>query len=141
MKLSRNFSLEELTHSSTADARGIVNYPDNQSIQNLKKLCNDVLQPIRDKYGKPIYITSGYRNPALNRAVDGSQTSQHLTGSAVDIDVANNRELWDVIVSMIRSGEITVGQLIWEKGNSIAPSWIHISLPTPYKKNQILKLK
>lgn len=136
MKLSKNFTLEELIYSSTADAKGIVNYPDNQSIKNLKKLCNDVLQPIRDKYGKPIYITSGYRNPALNRAVNGSQTSQHLTGSAADIDVANNRELWDVIVKMIENGEITVGQLIDEK----KLSWIHISLPTPYKKNQILKL-
>lgn len=136
MKLSKNFTLEELIHSSTADAKGIVNYPDNQSIKNLKKLCNDVLQPIRDKYGKPIYITSGYRNPALNRAVNGSQTSQHLTGSAADIDVANNKELWDVIVKMIENGEITVGQLIDEK----KLSWIHISLPTPYKKNQILKL-
>lgn len=136
MKLSKNFSLEELIHSSTADARGIVNYPDNQSIQNLKKLCNDVLQPIRDKYGKPIYINSGYRNPQLNRLVGGSQSSQHLTGSAADIDTNNNRELWDVIVKMIEKGEITVGQLLDEKNLA----WIHISLPTSYKKNQILKL-
>lgn len=136
MKLSKNFTLEELIYSSTADARGIHNYPDNQSINNLKKLCIEILQPIRDKYGKPIYINSGYRNPALNRAMKGSQTSQHLTGSAADIDVANNKELWDVIVKMIENGEITVGQLIDEK----KLSWIHISLPTPYKKNQILKL-
>ena len=141
MKLSKNFTLEELIYSSTANAKGIRNYPSPMEIENLRRLCVEVLQPIRDKYGKPIYINSGYRNPALNRAVKGSQTSQHLTGSAADVDVANNRELWDVIVSLIRSGRITVGQLIWEKGNNIAPDWIHISLPTQFKKNQILKLK
>lgn len=141
MKLSKNFTLEELIYSSTADAKGIRNYPSPKEIENLRRLCNEVLQPIRNRYGKPIYITSSYRNPALNRAVNGSQTSQHLTGSAADIDVANNKELWDVIVKMIENGEITVGQLIWERGNNIAPDWIHISLPTPYKKNQILKLK
>lgn len=137
MKLSKNFTLEELTHSSTADAKGIVNYPDNQSIKNLKKLCNDVLQPIRDKYGKPIYINSGYRNPQLNRVVGGSQSSQHCRGEAADIDTNNNKELWNLIVDMIENKEIVVSQLIDEKNLA----WIHIALYTGNKKNQILKLK
>lgn len=137
MKLSKNFTLEELIHSSTADARGINNYPDYQSIQNLKKLCTDILQPIRDKYGKPIYINSGYRNPQLNRLVGGSQSSQHCKGQAADIDTNNNKELWQLIVSMIRSGEIVVSQLIDEKNLA----WIHVGLYTGSKRNQILKLK
>lgn len=140
MKLSKSFTLEEMCYSSTANARGLQNYPDSKAQENLKKLCVDILQPIRDKYGKPIYINSGYRNPQLNRVVGGSQSSQHITGSAADIDTNNNRELWDMIVKMIKSNEITVGQLIWEKGDSNAPDWIHISLPYT-KVNQILKLK
>lgn len=137
MQLSKNFTLEELIHSSTANARGIYNYPSPKEIENLRKLCVTILQPIRDKWGKPIYINSGYRNPQLNRTVKGSQTSQHLTGAAADIDTNNNKALWNLIVSMIKSGEIACGQLIDEKNLA----WIHISLPTPYKKNQIFKLK
>ena len=135
MKLSKNFSLEELIHSSTADAKGIRNYPDQKAQENLKKLCIDILQPIRDKYGKPIYINSGYRNPELNRVLNGSQSSQHCKGEAADIDTNNNKELWNLIVQMIKNGELTVGQLIDESNLA----WIHISLPYT-KKNQILKL-
>lgn len=135
MKLSKNFTLEELIHSSTADAKGIRNYPDQKAQENLKKLCIDILQPIRDKYGKPIYINSGYRNPELNRVLNGSQSSQHCKGEAADIDTNNNKELWNLIVQMIKNGELTVGQLIDESNLA----WIHISLPYT-KKNQILKL-
>lgn len=104
-------------------------------IENLRRLCIEVLQPIRDRYGKPIYINSGYRNPQLNRMVGGSQSSQHCKGQAADIDTNNNKELWTLIVDMIKKGEITVGQLIDESNLA----WIHISLPYT-KKNQILKL-
>lgn len=139
MKLSKNFTLEEMCYSSTANARGLQNYPSQKAIDNLQKLCVEVLQPIRDKYGKAIFVNSGYRNPELNRVVGGSQSSQHITGCAADIDSSDNAKLWDMIIKMINVGEITVGQLIWEKGDSMAPDWIHISLPYT-KKNQILKL-
>lgn len=136
MQLSENFTLEELIHSSTADNHHINNYPDKFAIDNLKKLATDILQPIRNKYGKPIYVNSGYRCPQLNRLLKGSTTSQHLNGSAADIDCSNNQALWNIIVNMIQSNEITVGQLINEKNLS----WIHISLPMPHKQNQILNL-
>lgn len=136
MKLSKNFTLEELIHSSTANAKGIRNYPSPMEIENLRRLCVEVLQPIRDRYGKPIYINSGYRNPQLNRLVGGSQSSQHCRGQAADIDTNNNKELWELIVSMIRSGEIVVSQLIDERNLA----WIHVALYTGNKKNQILKL-
>lgn len=140
MRLSKNFTLEEMCYSSTANARDLQNYPDLKAQENLKKLCNEILQPIRNKFGKPIYINSAYRNPQLNRLVGGSQSSQHITGCAADIDCSENKKLWDMIVKMINVGEITVGQLIWEKGDSNAPDWIHISLPYT-KVNQIIKLK
>lgn len=138
-KLSRNFSLNELTYSSTARTNKVDNVPDRWELDNLKKLCNDILQPIRDKYGKSIFINSGYRNPIVNRLVKGSTSSQHLKGEAADITVGSkegNKRLFELIVEMIEKGEIKVGQLIDEKNYS----WIHISLP--YKKvNQVLHLK
>lgn len=139
MKLSKNFSLNELTHSSTANYNKVDNTPGRLELENLKKLCHDILQPIRDKWGDSIFVNSGYRNPILNRLVGGSTTSQHILGQAVDITVgskSSNKKLFDLIVGMIERKEITVGQLISEKDYS----WIHISLP--YKKvNQVLHLK
>lgn len=138
-KLSKNFSLNELTYSSTARANKVDNIPDRWELENLKKLCNEVLQPIRDKYKKSIFVTSGYRNPIVNRLVNGSSTSQHMLGQAADITTGSksgNKKLFDMIVKMLEDKEITVGQLLDEKDYS----WIHISLP--YKKvNQVLHLK
>lgn len=139
MKLSKNFTLNELTHSSTAKANKVDNTPDRWELDNLKKLCNEVLQPIRDKWGDSIFVTSGYRNPIVNRLVKGSTSSQHLKGQAADITVGSksrNKKLFDMIVQMIEDKEITVGQIIDEKDYS----WIHISLPYS-KTNQILHLK
>ena len=139
MKLSKNFTLSELTYSSTANANKVDNTPDRWELDNLKKLCNEVLQPIRDKRDDSIFINSGFRNPIVNRLVKGSTSSQHLKGEAADITVGSksgNKKLFDMILQMIENEEITVGQLIDEKDYS----WIHISLP--YKRvNQILHLK
>lgn len=140
MKLSNNFKLNELIYSSTAEINNINNYPSQSEIYRLEQLCKTILQPIRDKFGKAIYVTSGYRNPILNRKVKGSPSSQHIKGEAADITSIDNRMLWDMIIEMINNKEITVGQLIWECGDEESPDWIHISLP--YKKtNEILYLR
>ena len=139
MKLSKNFTLNELIHSSTANYNKVDNTPGRLELENLKKLCHEILQPIRNKWGDSIFVNSGYRNPILNRLVGGSTSSQHLKGEAADITVGSkedNKRLFELIVEMIEKGEIKVGQLIDEKNYS----WIHISLP--YKKvNQVLHLK
>lgn len=142
MKISKNFTLEELIRSNTATRCGIDNTPSKEEAQNLIELVKKVLQPIRDKYGKPIYINSGYRCEELNRKVGGSKTSQHRTGCAADIEASkgNNTKLFYLIKDMIEKGEIEVGQLIWEYGTKKNPNWIHVSLPMPHKKNQILYL-
>lgn len=134
MKLSENFSLEEMVASNTAKAKKIDNTPNETVIKNLKHLCETVLQPIRNKYGETIKISSGYRCPKLNTAVGGAKTSKHQTGEAVDIQCSDNKKLWDLIVNMIKDGEITVGQLIDEK----KLHWIHLSSGN---KNQIFKIK
>lgn len=140
-QLSKNFTLRELTYSSTAEANDIDNTPGTFEYNNLVKLCKEVLQPIRDKWGKPIIITSGYRSPALNVKVKGSGLSQHCKGEAADFEAANgeNGKLFHIIEVMIHNGEIEVGQLIWEKGDEYNPDWIHVSLPY-HKKNQVLHL-
>lgn len=77
MNLTENFTLEELVHSDTANAKGIDNTPTQEIIDNLKELAENVLQPIRDKWGKPLIVNSGYRCKKLNKAVGGVSTSQH----------------------------------------------------------------
>ena len=140
-KLSQNFSLEELIASSTAKTKRIDNTPTPEVKANLEKLCKEVLQPIRNKYGRAITITSGYRSPKLNAALGGVKTSQHMTGSAADIKctATSKAVLFNIIKEMIQNGEIKVGQLIWEYGTKKEPNWIHVSLPYS-KVNQILYL-
>lgn len=142
MNLTKNFTLEELTQSSTAKRYGIDNMPNKGELDSLTELCEAILQPIRDKYGSTIIVSSGFRCPQLNKLVKGSPTSQHVKGEAADIHtvsdtVEDNKRLFQLIKEMIDSGEITVGQLI----NEYNYNWIHVSLPSTKHNNQILSIK
>lgn len=143
-RLTKDFGLEELASSPTARARGIDNTPPAGVRGNLAALARDILQPVRDAYGHPIVVTSGYRCPQLNAAVRGSKTSQHMAGEAADIicHETPKAELFRVIERMVREGRLQVGQLIWEYGTRQEPRWIHVSLPRRDGKpnNQILHL-
>lgn len=141
MNLSKNFTLEELTASPTAKAKGIDNTPTEKVIAELTKLAKTVLQPIREAYGKPIIVSSGYRCPALNTAVKGAKTSQHMLGQAADIKTKSdnpkdNKELFDIAVKLMKEGKIVTGQIIDEYNYD----WVHISTPGGHK-NQILHIK
>lgn len=128
------FTIQELTASSTARARGIDNTPNAQVEANLTKLIDAVLDPVRRIWGKPITVNSGFRCPALNAAVRGVANSQHLTGEAADITTGSregNRELFEKIS---RSG-VPFDQLIDESGYS----WIHISY-SGRNRRQVLHL-
>lgn len=142
MNLSKNFTLEELTFSTTAANKHIDNTPDATARKQLERLAQEVLQPIRDAYGHTIYVNSGYRGPKVNAAVGGSKTSQHMKGEAADIrcTATTKKELFDLIKKMIDEGKLKVGQLIWEYGTKKEPQWIHVSLPSATKKNQVLYL-
>ncbi len=136
--ITKNFSMEELVASNTARMKGIDNTPDKEVEARLVQLAQQVLQPLRDRYGKPIKISSGYRCKTLNKAIGGVSTSQHLKGEAVDINNGQieNKKLFLLASKMIKEGVITVGQLIDEKGYK----WLHISLPDNKHRNQILHL-
>ena len=142
-KLSNNFTLRELTKSATANRLKINNTPNEQEVQKLTQLAQTILQPIRDKYGKPIVVTSGFRCEKLNKAVGGVKNSQHVLGEAADItslsdSITDNKALFNLIVQMLKDKEIKVGQLIDEYGYN----WIHISLPRSNKvNNQIIHKK
>lgn len=136
MQITKNFSFEELTFSATARQKGIHNLPNPPQIENLRKLCEKVLQPVRDNFGAPITVTSGFRSTALNKAVGGAPGSQHLKGEAADIICYDNRRLWNLMCRMVRDGEMHVGQLINEKNLK----WIHVSLPDASHSNQIFHL-
>ena len=104
MRLSRNFMLREFVNSTTASRKGISNKPTEVHLSNLKILIDNVIQPLRDKIG-PIRITSGYRSPALNRAIGGSSRSQHSKGMAADIQFVrdnemDNKVIFDTILEM-----------------------------------------
>ena len=127
MKLSKNLSLAEVTKSITAKRLGIDNTPDEWVTENLKKVAEHIFQPVRDHFGKPIYVSSGYRGPELNRAIGGSKRSQHMEGRALDLDAdvfgrCTNSQIFDYI-----KDNLEFDQLIWEFGDQDNPDWVHVS--------------
>ena len=86
MKLSKNLTLREVTKSNTANRLGINNKPEEFDIKNLKIIAEEVFQPLRDHFGIPLFVSSGFRSKELNRVIGGSKYSQHMTGEALDID-------------------------------------------------------
>ena len=124
MKLTEHFTLSEFVRSETADRNHIDNTPTPEVIENLRALCRDVLEPARVAFGEPIYITSGYRCPTLNKAVGGKPTSQHLRGEAADLQVRgvdNLRKLYRLIKE-----HGVFDQLLFES-NKAGVRWIHVS--------------
>jgi zinc D-Ala-D-Ala carboxypeptidase len=140
LKLSKNLNLAEVTRSETAKRRKIDNAPTDEHIENLKILAANIFQPMRDHFGKPIYISSGYRSEALNKAIKGSKTSQHCKGEALDIDNDNanngvtNRDIFEFIRDNLK-----FDQLINEFPVKGKPSWVHVSYSKTQQRNQILK--
>ena len=124
MNLSKNFTLEELTASATAKAKGIHNVPGVQEAVNLTALVHKVLQPLRDAMG-PITIASGYRCPALNKAVGGVTNSQHMKGEAVDIFIKGDTLYGTRLFRWIKDNA-PFDQLIWEH-NVKGTYWVHVS--------------
>jgi uncharacterized protein YcbK (DUF882 family) len=103
MQLTKNFTLEEMIASITAGNKGIINKPTQTIINNLKYLCEEVLQPVRDRLNKPITVNSGYRCPELNKAVGGAAASQHMVGEAADVSMGNkqlNKMLFNAIITL-----------------------------------------
>jgi NADH dehydrogenase FAD-containing subunit len=138
MQLSKNLSLAEVLRSESAKRNGISNTPTKEHLANLTSIALNVFQPIRDHFLVAIHISSGYRSLALNRAVGGSNTSQHSKGQALDIDMdgtkITNKQIFDFI-----KDNIEFDQLIWEFGTDKNPDWVHVSYAKGKNRKQILK--
>ena len=137
MRISKHFSLAELCNSAEGKRQGISNVADEKSIKNLTLLAENILEPIREYFDKPIHIISGYRSAVLNKKVGGSKTSQHLIGQAVDID-NDNTEVSNADIFNYIKDNLKYDQLIWEFGNDENPAWLHVSFSNKPRK-QILK--
>jgi hypothetical protein len=139
MQLSKNLALAEVMRSETAKRRGISNMPTPEHIENFKLLAENVFQPIRDHFGVPIILSSGYRSKALNTAVGGALSSQHCTGEAIDIDMDGTTVKNADIFNFIKDN-LNFDQLIWEFGTNDNPDWVHVSYESTGKqRKQILK--
>lgn len=128
------FTIKELTKSLTAEVKGIDNTPTPEIERNLTSLVDNILDPLRELYGKPITVNSGYRCPVVNKAVGGSATSDHVKGFAADI-TGGSKEENERLFNIIKHN-FHFSQLIDEKNFS----WVHVSYNPNNLKNQTLKL-
>jgi zinc D-Ala-D-Ala carboxypeptidase len=134
MQLSEHFELAEFLVSETAARRGIANEPTPEIIDNLRRLCQLVLEPLRVKLACPVVITSGYRSLALNRAVGGSPTSHHMQGRAADLIVLGMTPL--VVCQAANQLKLPCVQIIHEFGR-----WAHLSVAASNERTQLLTAK
>lgn len=132
-KIGKYFTLDELTVTTT----GLNNIPMQSEKENLVKLVDNILDPLRELYGKPIHINSGYRSPLVNKKIGGAATSQHVRGQAVDITGGSKEEnlkLFNLIVKNFK-----FDQIIFEKGDSKGPDWVHVSFSSTKNRGEKLK--
>ena len=137
MHLEKNFTMEELCSSATAERHGIRNWPAagdevHRVKENLSSLCFDVLQPLRDYVGRPIIVNSGYRTKEVNRLVGGVKNSQHLTGEAADLRIESTkqgREWAEWIMDNCDFDQL----LLESNGKSV---WLHVSCKRDKEKNR-----
>jgi hypothetical protein len=139
MKLSAHLDLSEVTRSDSAKRNGISNMPTPEHIENFKLLAEKVFEPIREHFGVPIRISSGYRSKELNDKTKGaSKTSDHCFGRAIDIDndgtSITNKQIFDFIKNNLK-----YKQLIFEFGTDENPAWVHVSYDPNNLKNETLK--
>lgn len=142
MQLSANLSLAEVIRSETAKRIGVSNMPTPQHIENFKKLAANIFQPIREHFGKPIFISSGYRSAELNKAIGGSLSSQHCSGEAIDIDM-DGTDITNAQIFHYIKDNLNFDQIIWEFGTDKNPDWVHVSFSAskPQRKQMLVAKK
>ena len=139
MQLTANFSLKELTASQTAERKGIDNTPSTEHQENLKSLCEMILQPIRDHFGKVVSVSSGYRSPELCVAIGSSTQSQHAKGQASDFEIfgVSNKELADYIDQNLDYDQLILEY--WKGEEEPNSGWVHCSYTSGNNRKQYLR--
>jgi hypothetical protein len=140
MKLSNYLSLAEVTRSDTAKRKGISNEPTAEHLENLKTIAVEVFDKVREYFGVPIFVSSGYRSAALNKAIGGSSTSDHNLGRALDLDQdGHGNGVTNADVFKFIKDNLDFDQLIWEFGTDKNPDWVHVGYRKGANRKQILK--
>ena len=134
LRLSVHFRLREFTKSITAERLSLINEPDHEKILAMKHLCREVLEPLRQHYGKPIRITSGFRCEALNMAVGGVGNSQHMLGEAADLSVPSEEVARDWFQWIVNNTDFD--QLLFEHSRRYHNCWLHISCRWDSSRNR-----
>jgi len=136
MQLTTHISLTEATKSNTAERLGIDNFPNSYILSKMQETATQLFEPLRIFVGEPIYISSFYRSPELNKVIGGSSRSQHCKGEAIDIDdVYSNRYTNADYFNYIKEN-LPFDQLIWEFGDDENPSWVHMSYTEDLKERR-----
>ena len=138
-RISEHIPYTEATKSATAIKFNIDNTPTTDTIKRMKYVAEEVFEPLREHFLVPIGLSSFYRSKKLNNKLGGSATSEHVYGSAMDIDadicgMLSNRQIFNYI-----KNNLQFNQLIWEFGTNTEPAWIHVSCKKSGNKNEILK--
>jgi hypothetical protein len=138
MNLSTHFTLQEFVASTKAEQLAIDNTPSVSDIECMQALCEKVLEPLREHFGKPIKIISGFRSPELNRQVGGAPTSQHLRGEAADIEIpgVDNADIWRYIDEHLPYDQLIAEYLTTQKGSD---GWIHVSYAPENRQEALSK--
>lgn len=135
MNISEHVSYQEATQSTTATARGIDNTPDADTLEKMKYVANKIFEPVRSFIGMMINVNSFYRCIALNKAVKGASTSQHVTGEAMDLNCKGfNKKMFHYILD-----HLDFDQCIYEFGNDNEPDWVHVSCKKIGNRHQALR--
>ena len=126
-KLTEHFTLEEMTASPTAKKLGLSNTPTAEHIENMRYCCEKILEPVRNHFGKAVSINSSYRSPAVNTAVGGSKTSQHVNGQAIDFEIngISNKIVADWIADNLEFDQVILEFYVEGDKNS---GWVHASI-------------
>lgn len=145
-QISQHLSYREVVRSQTATRHGINNHPTEEHLVNIKLIAERIFEPLRaiasEERGKstPLYISSFYRCPDLNKAIGGSSTSQHCQGRAIDLDIDGwYDDLENVDLFYIIEEELEFDQLIWEFGDDYNPSWVHVSYSSEINRGIVLR--
>lgn len=138
-KISEHISYYEATFSATAVRNGLKNEPNEEQLECMKLVAEKCFEPIRNWYGKPIKVNSFFRSKELNDFVNGSDSSQHCKGQAIDMSAGSREE--NMKLYEWAKGNLIFDQLIYEYGDSTGPDWVHISYKTTGNRNQILRIK
>lgn len=140
-RISKHISYHEATKSYIAMRKGIENVPNQYQLEKMQRVAEECFEPLREWHGKPIAISSFFRSKELNHELEGSPTSDHMTGCAIDIDAdvfdngISNKDIFNWL-----KANVDFDQLIWEFGNDMNPAWVHVSYRTPEtNRRQVLK--